>query len=1029
MRSVRILSIIATAGALAGGLFAVAPATAAVAPAKIISGRPVERAAQSTMLRAAATAVTVNPKVSGCDGAITLGATTQCQFSAPGTATYTLSTAGPDRLRIRAAEPTFTATPAVVVRDPNDAAVCSHAGSDQFDCPVSAAGAYTIEISVSTAVTVYTTVDSVRDPADCAASVSLSTSSPGIPIPISAPGASFCSYLPGTHTGDVLRFAFRPTTDDFLHVAVYAADGTPACAVAVLFNAVECTVASGSGYRMFVDWGNDATTNTVLYASRLSHPSGCLGGDPDPFGAAPARSGLVHAFRVRCFLTTTSAGHPLAVNVVAAQPQRVLSWSVRAPDGTPVCSGDTSSGAMSCPATVSGAYALIVAGPTGSSVGPTTRVTALLAAVLDSPGCVSVASTAFGAAAQPGTLPPGQVDCYSFAGQDGHRIQITPWSLGQHAGAMLVDPNGAAVCRFSLRTTCTLPHSTGTYRVLVWSFGTTDPVDYRLWVTDQDSTAGCTATTADAFGVAPSRTGELDDSFANQCWTFAATKGAAYLISATTESGNLYAQVNVVQRGGGLTCQTTSLSHTGCRIAHTGTYLIIVNQYAPQFDPSEHGVVRVGLWQIDGAPGCTVARTSFTAPAISGAFTGPDQVDCATVTTTGTDVITVNAGGAPDLALMHQVYDSTGRRLCVLYPGDDCRLRRAGTYLVLTFSVAQRVEPYTLSVRSVTDHNGCPGATVRNFGTAPERAFQVQPGIPACVVFTRSATAGRVLLSAHTETGAAPRFVLHDADGSRSCFTTGSVLPACVVSGTGPFVLVIYGWEAAAGVVGSYSATDSAGCVAAPSGAFDAPPARGSIRRPAEVDCFDLGSSAVRRQLRFAIGSAPAGSVLHLRVLDSAGSARCETSSANYFRWLNCSLRAGLSVRLVVWLEDGQPVVTGKYAVHVWELIAPTGCVQLGSAADGFGPVLGRFADPNDENCYQFSVPAATSLHLTADDPDASTAPPWVDVHEADGRLICEIDRAGTCTLPHAATYTMIAFGRSGVPDYTDRYRIVATPS
>jgi hypothetical protein len=246
--------------------------------------------------------------------------------------------------------------------------------------------------------------------------------------------------------------------------------------------------------------------------------------------------------------------------------------------------------------------------------------------------------------------------------------------------------------------------------------------------------------------------------------------------------------------------------------------------------------------------------------------------------------------------------------------------------------------------------------------------------------------------------------------------------------GTGPFVLVLYGASSATGSAAAYSASESSGCAAPPSFGFDARPENGVIRRPGQVDCIDLGASSAPRFLRLAAARVPAGAVLHLSVVDASGRQRCSWSTADYFRALACTPRKYLDVRLLTWLEDGPSVTTGRYAVHLWDLYQASGCTKLGWSPHGFGEVVGQFADANDQDCYQFSVPAGTSFQITADDPDnASTPPPWVDVRTPDGRLQCEINRTGTCTLPEEATYRMIVFPRSGEADYLDRYRVVGS--
>jgi hypothetical protein len=453
---------------------------------------------------------------------------------------------------------------------------------------------------------------------------------------------------------------------------------------------------------------------------------------------------------------------------------------------------------------------------------------------------------------------------------------------------------------------------------------------------------------------------------------------------------------------------------------------VVVAQYSDVYDPTQGGVVRVGLWRLDQPTGCVATSTSFAAPGLDASFEGPDEVDCATVITLGPEVLAVNSGGPEDLSVQHQIYNAVGRRVCVLYPGGECRVHDAGTYHVLTYSLLKQVTPYTMSVRSVTRHRGCSRTVLRDFGMPPNTAFDVEPGVPACLVFVRTSSTGRVLLRVHTNSGPTPRSALHDTNGKAFCVGTFGAR-VCTTRGTGPFVLVLSNYAPSTGVAGFYSTAESGGCGTTPSLGFDANPLHGSIHRAGEVDCVDLGASSERRILRLAVASVPAGSVLHFGLFDSNGVSRCEVLSTDYFRYQSCTIHAGVAVRVLTWLDEGQSVSTGQYRIHVWDVHHPVGCVSLGGAAGGLGPVLGQLADPNDQDCYQFSAPAGTILHFTVTNDGTSDEVPVVDVLRSDGDRHCQIfGGVGTCTISISGQYSLVVFGASGVPAAV-RYRIEAT--
>ncbi len=495
-------------------------------------------------------------------------------------------------------------------------------------------------------------------------------------------------------------------------------------------------------------------------------------------------------------------------------------------------------------------------------------------------------------------------------------------------------------------------------------------------------------------------------------------------------SGAVFVQENVRKVGGSVDlCHANNTVPAGCRSTQAGTYIAYVTQYLPGFDPSQGGTVRLGLWRLDTTAGCPATGTSFARAPVAESFTGPDAVECVLVSGQQAERLLVEASGATDLSLQHQVYDSRGVRACLLYDASDCRLPRTDTYHVLTYSLLHQVADFGLSVASITRHSGCSTSAPRPFGTAPAKSFDLANGELFCALVAPAATSGNVVVRVHRSSGEQPTIVLYDTNGARACAYTTAQLVSCRVHGAGPYLLVISARGTATGSFGTYDLTTGTGC-STPDLAFNTAPDRAQLRLPGEVDCYAVAASPDVRTLRLGVASVPDGMVLHETVLDSTGVARCTHATTDYFRTTDCALKRYLGYRVLVWADEvAGTTSTGAYGLHLWLLTNPTGCTDLGSAANGIGPVTGRLRDGNDERCYLVSAQAGAVLHFTVTNDGTSDAIPAVDLRRPDGRLACQVYSAngtGTCTLSTTTRYSMVVFGASADPDVV-RYRITAT--
>ncbi len=967
--------------------------------------------------------------VPGCGGSVALGSTSTCDFPAGGgTARYRVTVAAADTIRMRAAVPTGV-TPMVTVRAADGTSLCTQFTRSQGQCEVPSAGLYLVDVELDRSDTAYTTIDSARTPGSCAASPNLSVGTAGVPISLTD-GASWCASLAAVG-GDVLEAVLDENADHLLDVRVYDDTGAPQCSMAVsAFGRSQCTPVAGTGLRMFATFSEDVAQNTTLILARVSHPAGCRTGVPDTFGSAPTRRATLRAHQQRCYRFTAGAGagdrvgmHLLALGGSSS----TLTWRIRDDDGQVMCAGTPGATVSPCTLPAGGWYTLFVS-TLGRSV---VRYVAALTDLRAGTGCTPLAGTAWGQAPTAGSLGVGQVNCHTFTAAPGHQVRLTVFDNQAHVtAALVVDSAGASVCSsFTGRLDCNLTGA-GPYRVLE-SASALAPADYRLWITDLDSTDGCSPTDLDAMGSGPTRTGELTADTIAVCWTFHAAQLSAYLSRALTVSGAVFPRWEIR----GVDSPTACISYAdlpgNCRIDVAGTYLLVVTPNFGSEDPTQIGTVRVGLWRIDRPSDCPVLVTAFGRPAVVGSIATPLEADCHRFTGSPNDLVFVRADSDhPGITTM--IFDAEGNRIC-FGPG-TCRLTGPGAYRLITFALGSTTTPYRLRVASLTSQRGCRMLRPSTFGRGPTRAFALDGAADiACYRLDRAASFGqlavRTVAADPTAPGSRARVSLYRPDGNQICSDTVELL-ACTAAGAGPFLAVVVAPNAAEGILGWADLTATEGCATAPSLAFGSAPVPGRIARRGAIGCTTV-PLAPREQVRLAFAD-PAGvapAELHGWLVDGYGRRLCEFGSASPGWHVDCR-PAGNTVgpyRVLVWADEDAGVFTAKYALHAWRLTKPSGCTRLPLPVDGFGPLVGTLADSTDQACYQVRVASGDIFQLATSNDDVPANVPQVQFVQPNGTVACSAQGTGhSCSTPTGGRWAVIVLRGTGAPDVVGHYRVSA---
>src|SRR5262249_23079163 len=155
------------------------------------------------------------------------------------------------------------------------------------------------------------------------------------------------------------------------------------------------------------------TGNYAIAIQRLNSPNNCVALG---FGAAPLAGTIGTATEMDCYSFSGTAGDRIQVHVTKSGAL-VPHGEVVRPNGTTLCTGLDGASDLTCKLDTTGTTRLLIDDDSGRLTGSYT----LVAQRLNNPvGCVPLL---FGAAPTTGTIAAGELDCFTFSGAGGDRIE------------------------------------------------------------------------------------------------------------------------------------------------------------------------------------------------------------------------------------------------------------------------------------------------------------------------------------------------------------------------------------------------------------------------------------------------------------------------------------------------------------------------------------------------------------------------------------------------------------------------------
>ncbi|HEY2053370.1 MAG TPA: hypothetical protein VGH14_05480 [Solirubrobacterales bacterium] len=373
------------------------------------------------------------------------------------------------------------------------------------------------------------------------------------------------------------------------------------------------------------------------------------------------------------------------------------------------------------------------------------------------------------------------------------------------------------------------------------------------------------------------------------------------------------------------------------------------------------------------------------------------------------------------------VYGPSGEAECSGTNGasfESCGLRAFGKYaLVVAAQYGDETGSFYLSPRRLNGPEGCSSISSLSFSTAPTTGSVASAGQTDCYALAGAAAEEDIVVSSSVSgnSGASPAWAVVDNGGSRICGTSmGSVDSRCVLSGTGPWSLVVYDQSGG----GNYSYTvavrdvsDPQGCSAAlgEPGQWSFTKARtnGSISGTLGAQCytFDRAEGEADGDYWFRAVRTAGSFSPQWTVYGPSGSPEC-AGSENGYRVTLCTLRASGRYALVV---DDPSGLTGSYFLTADRLDSPTGCTAMPAQQFGSAAVTGNLSTAGTVDCRTLEgMSVADRVRIGVNTSGASGGNPRWSVINGDGEQICgsyEMGFRTSCELTGAAGWSILVFG------------------
>ncbi|MFE5710542.1 hypothetical protein ACFQ7J_06910 [Streptomyces sp. NPDC056501] len=438
---------------------------------------------------------------------------------------------------------------------------------------------------------------------------------------------------------------------------------------------------------------------------------------------------------------------------------------------------------------------------------------------------------------------------------------------------------------------------------------------------------------------------------------------------------------------------------TWCELrAGTHTLQLSNSDWSPQQN-------RVSVVRVSAGPGCpAIPGTGYAAAPATGEGVGRLGVVCHSFTAAPGERITVDLRRSDTHSALNWITDDTGRRICTSRnTGDDdgCVLPEgSGGYRVLAIVDDTKdgsPSPYTLTVRRLSNPDGCVAAPVNAYGSAPTQAAP-QTG---CRIFTPSATS-RYELRGVNESGWSHTVEVYAADGTSFCMQYEGE-PCALTAGT-PYTLVT---DKAVRILDRAS---SEGCA---DGLQIGTAYQGAFGAAGEIDCANL---PVPQGAHIAAATAEYGT--SVSALDANGTTVCNDER---LRDGYCTLGGTAPYRLVIADRYGETAAGQDYLIAVHRTDTPSACRTFPAGDFTANPTrisvktgAGVFTD-----CLAIPANAHTTSELVQLQTVSGGAEAELTVFAANGQSACAVGGYSgdwnTCELKPGVAYTVLVQG-SDVP-------------
>ncbi|MFI8322730.1 hypothetical protein [Streptomyces sp. NPDC085529] len=448
-----------------------------------------------------------------------------------------------------------------------------------------------------------------------------------------------------------------------------------------------------------------------------------------------------------------------------------------------------------------------------------------------------------------------------------------------------------------------------------------------------------------------------------------------------------------------VTCEDEQYKDAWCDLAAGRYTLRLVNHH---WETAENQVAVVPL--ADPAPSrCpAVPGTGYDAAPAAGTGAGRLGVVCHAFPAAPGDRITASLWQPDSGADYAAVSDATGRRLCPGYnpqPETGCVMpETTGGYRVyLTIGDLKdgSPTPYTLTVRRISEPEGCATVAPSAYGTPPDRTGPAA----GCKTFT-SVVSGRHDVWGVDEQGNRMRPDVHAQDGTYACHGYDE---ACVL--TAGTTYTVFTDRA----VQVFARASTEGCV---DGVTLGTTHRGTFSGPGEVDCLKL---PVTQGGHLAVQS---DGTTTITVYDAAGAEQC-LNATNLWD-ATCVLGGTGPYRAIVTDEDASEGGDG-YGIIVHQTDTPTVCPTFAAGDFSANPARTAVKTGNGvfAGCLTIPADAHSSTELFRIAKGAGAASAEAVVVDAKGKVSCEIrtyyGTFSTCALTPGLAHTVLVQGRDVV--------------